>query len=86
MKTTTNQDSRRLERIKWRSHRGLLELDIIFTRFFERDGASLSDDDLAMLEQALLLPDNDLLDYVMQRAPLPEGARFAPIIERLQAV
>ena len=57
-----------LERLKWRSRRGLLELDLVFERFWKRTGNGLDDADAAALERLLQLPDNDLLDLVMGRA------------------
>ena len=66
-------DERRLERLKWRSRRGLLELDIVFERFWAGEGAKLTDREVGALEALLQLPDNDLLDLVMGRAQLPAG-------------
>jgi antitoxin CptB len=62
-----------LERLKWRSRRGLLELDIVFERFWAREGARLTEQDARALEELLHLPDNDLLDLVMGRAHAPAG-------------
>ena len=58
---------RRIERLKWRSRRGLLELDLVFEKFWARE-AALSEADMAALERLLAMPDNDLLDLVMGRA------------------
>ena len=66
-------EERQLERLKWRSRRGLLELDIVFTRFWAREGAKLTEREARALEELLLLPDNDLLDLVMGRAHAPGG-------------
>jgi len=57
-----------LDRLKWRSRRGLLELDLVFERFWKRTGDRLDDAEAAALERLLQLPDNDLLDLVMGRA------------------
>jgi len=57
-----------LERLKWRSRRGLLELDLVLERFWKRTGDRLEDAEAAALERLLQLPDNDLLDLVMGRA------------------
>ncbi|QJR14896.1 succinate dehydrogenase assembly factor 2 [Usitatibacter palustris] len=65
-------DSRGLERLKWRSRRGLLELDLIFERFWAGPGARLSDGQAAVLERLLAMPDNDLLDLMMGRAASPD--------------
>jgi len=62
-----------LERLKWRSRRGLLELDIVFERFWAREGTPLTEQDGKALEELLHLPDNDLLDLVMGKAHAPAG-------------
>jgi len=64
-----------LERLKWRSRRGLLELDIVFERFWKKAGDELGDEEAAALEKLLQLPDNDLLDLVMGRAQAPDELR-----------
>jgi len=63
----------KIERLKWRSRRGLLELDLVFERFWKAAGDELSGADAAALERLLQLPDNDLLDLVMGRAQAPDG-------------
>ena len=65
----------RFERLRWRSRRGLLELDIVFERFWKSAGDGMTDVEAAALEKLLLLPDNDLLDLVMGRAEAPDELR-----------
>ena len=65
-------DDRGLERLKWRSRRGLLELDLVFDRFWKDSGATLAYTDLQAMERLLELPDNDLLDLVMGRAEIAD--------------
>ena len=77
-------DERSLERLKWRSRRGLLELDLIFDRFWAGPGARMSDGDAAALGRLLALPDNDLLDLVMGRAQAPD-AELREIVRKLRA-
>ena len=62
-------DDRGLERLKWRSRRGLLELDLVFDRFWKDSGGNM---DLQAMERLLELPDNDLLDLVMGRAEIAD--------------
>ena len=76
-------EDRQLERLKWRSRRGLLELDLMFARFWEKNTASLSDKDMQALDRLLQLPDNDLLDMVMGRQTCNESA-IVPMLRRLQ--
>ena len=69
-----------LRRLRWRSRRGLLELDLVFDRFWAGAGAGITREDAAALERLLRLPDNDLLDLVMGRGPrLPPGAMVATL-------
>ena len=58
---------RNLERLKWRSRRGLLELDLVFEKFWARE-PGLTPGEIAALERLLAMPDNDLLDLVMGRS------------------
>ena len=50
------------ERLKWKCRRGLLELDIVLTRYLARHP------DDRTLDQLLDLPDNDLWDIVAGRS------------------
>jgi succinate dehydrogenase flavin-adding protein (antitoxin of CptAB toxin-antitoxin module) len=76
--------SRNLERLKWKSRRGLLELDLVFARFWKESGARMSEGEAAALERLLAMPDNDLLDLVMGRAELPE-THLRAMVEKLRA-
>ena len=62
-----------LERLRWRSRRGLLELDLVFERFWAGPGRELDESEAAALERLLLMPDNDLLDLVMGRRACTES-------------
>jgi len=77
-------DSRSIERLKWRSRRGLLELDLVFERFWKGAGLKLTDGDAAALEKLLELPDNDLLDLVMGRTHAGED-ELAAMVAKLRA-
>ena len=83
MDTTTHQaDPLRRARLRWRSRRGLLENDLILTRFLDRHEAALSDDDVGALTRLLELSDNDLMDLILSRNELaPELA--GPATERV---
>jgi succinate dehydrogenase flavin-adding protein (antitoxin of CptAB toxin-antitoxin module) len=74
----------RFERLRWRSRRGLLELDIILERFWKNAGDDLSETDAAALERLLQLPDNDLLDLVMGRAQTPDD-RLRDMVHKLRS-
>ena len=75
---------RSIERLKWRSRRGLLELDLVFERYWRRVGTQMAPADAAALERLLALPDNDLLDLVMGRADTPD-ATLRAMLEKLRS-
>jgi antitoxin CptB len=72
------------DRLRWHCRRGLLELDLLLNRFLDQHLADLSKQELVELDQLLLLPDNDLLDVLLNRAPLQEPA-LLPILEKIRA-
>jgi antitoxin CptB len=77
-------DDRTLERLKWKSRRGLLELDIVLERFWKRAGNEMNEKEAAALDRLLTLPDNDLLDLVMGRVDIPD-AGLAAMLDKLRA-
>lgn len=54
-------------RLRWRARRGLLENDLLLTRFLDRFEAALTDDQVQGLDALLDLTDNDLLDVLLER-------------------
>ncbi|MGL4767848.1 MAG: succinate dehydrogenase assembly factor 2 [Formosimonas sp.] len=62
----------RRARLRWRAKRGLLENDIIMTRFFDAYDAQLTDDDVYGLDMLLDLSDDDLFSLLMRRKELHE--------------
>ena len=77
-------DGKALQRLRWRSRRGLLELDLVFERFWSGPGTRMTKDEAAALEALLQLPDNDLLDLVMGRAEAPD-AELRGVVDMLRA-
>jgi antitoxin CptB len=77
-------DERAIERLKWKSRRGLLELDIVFDRFWKGAGKTMDAGQAAELERLLLLPDNDLLDLVMRRTETADPG-IRGMVEQLRA-
>ena len=56
-------------RVRWHCRRALLELDLVFVRFLERDFDRLTDDQVADLEDLLLVEDHDLWAMVNGSKP-----------------
>jgi antitoxin CptB len=54
-------------RLRWRARRGLLENDLLITRFLDRRQDELGSADVLALEALLDLPDNELLDLMLAR-------------------
>lgn len=55
------------KRLRWRARRGMLEMDLVLTRFMDRHLEHLTHDELETFAELLELPDNDLMDFVNQR-------------------
>jgi succinate dehydrogenase flavin-adding protein (antitoxin of CptAB toxin-antitoxin module) len=77
-------DGRGLERLRWRSRRGLLELDLILTRFLDAKIETLSQNEIGILDEVLRLSDNDLLDLLMGRVDCPDQ-RIKRMIDMIRA-
>ena len=75
-------DARRLARIRWRCRRGLLENDLILTRFLDAKGATLTEEQIAMLDTLLALTDNDLWDLIAGRREPDASVR--PLVDELR--
>lgn len=74
-----------LGRLQWRSRRGMLENDLVLTRFFARHGATLTATQAAALTQLTELSDPDLLDLLLARRE-PDGALATPEVQALLAL
>ena len=70
-------------RIRWRSRRGLLELDLVFQPFLAHEFDTLSEAELEAYNDLLLLPDNDLLDLVDGKTET-DDPRWGPLVSRLR--
>ncbi|MFT0531281.1 succinate dehydrogenase assembly factor 2 [Castellaniella hirudinis] len=69
-------------RLRWRARRGLLENDLIITRFLDRHEAQLTDVDVRALTQLFEMGDNELLDVLLGRCDV-SGVYDTPDIRRL---
>lgn len=72
-------------RLRWRARRGLLENDLIVTRFLDKYEAELTDVDVTALDRLFLMGDYELLDVLLGRAE-PQGDYDSPDIHRLVAI
>jgi len=74
----------RLNRIRWRSRRGMLENDLVLTRFLDLRGSHLTENEVAMLDRLLDLSDNELWDLISGRQEPPDSS-VGPLLEQLRA-
>jgi antitoxin CptB len=76
-------DDRALARLRWRCRRGMLENDLVLTRFLDAEGEQLNEQEVETLMRLLDLPDGDLWDLLAGRRE-PEDRDFVPIVNRLR--
>lgn len=74
----------RIRRVRWRARRGLLENDIVLTRYLDGNEDRMTQEQVLALDQLLELSDPELLDLILQRAD-PSGALDCPQVHRLLA-
>jgi antitoxin CptB len=72
-------EDRRMARLRWRSRRGLLELDMVLKDFLDHRYADLTPAEQEAFEQLLATPDETLMAYV-------QGSRNPPDKELMQIV
>ena len=70
MSATHQADPVKRARLRWRSRRGLLENDLILSRFLDLHEATLTDEEVDALSRLLDLSDNDLMNLLLQNAEL----------------
>lgn len=73
-----------LERVRWRSRRGLLELDIVLGRFIENGYAQLDDTGQRAFEEFLDMPDNPLWDMIAGKQEANTGEQQV-LLEKIRA-
>ncbi|MFN7572968.1 MAG: succinate dehydrogenase assembly factor 2 [Betaproteobacteria bacterium] len=75
-------------KLRWRARRGMLENDLILTRFLDRCATRLTPAQTAALLQLLDLPDTELFDLLMVRsepAPPLDHPDVRALLEQLRA-
>ncbi len=75
----------RIDRLRWRCRRGMLENDLVLSRYLDARGAELSGDEVTQLDRLLALSDNALWDLIAGRAE-PADSRVLPLVERLRSI
>lgn len=81
---THQADPANRSRLRWRARRGLLENDLILTRFLDAHEQELTDDEVDALTRLLDLADNPLPDLLLGRNE-PSGELDLPHVHALLA-
>ncbi|AIY42055.1 hypothetical protein LT85_2897 [Collimonas arenae] len=71
-------------RLRWRARRGLLENDLILTRFLDANEVTMTDDDVDAFSRLMELSDNELMDLLLVRKE-PDGLLDLPQVHALLA-
>lgn len=71
-------------RLRWRARRGLLENDLVITKFLDQFETQLTATDVSALSHLFDMGDNDLLDVLLGRTEL-SGEYDTPDLRRLVA-
>lgn len=69
----------KLDRLRWQCRRGMLELDLVLTKFLDRHAEALSSADMKAFRRLLEYPDNVLWDMVSGKIPPPDPEAAAII-------
>ena len=77
-------EKERMNRIRWRCRRGMLENDLVLARFLDTKGPSLTEDEITTLDRLLDLSDNDLCDLIAGRQE-PQDQDVVPVLLQLRA-
>ena len=82
MAITHQADPAKRARLRWRARRGLLENDLILTRFLDVHETNLSDEEVDAFSRLLELPDSELMDFLLTRKE-PTGELDLPHVRAL---
>jgi antitoxin CptB len=76
-------DDRRMERLRWRCRRGLLELDVVLKNFLDQGYQTLSPVEREAFDKLLAVPDNILWAY-LQGSENPLEKELMQIISKIR--
>jgi antitoxin CptB len=74
---------RRMERLRWRCRRGLLELDVVLKYFLDRGYSSLTPAEQEAFDKLLGVPDNILWAY-LQGSENPPEKELMQIVSKIR--
>jgi antitoxin CptB len=84
MSTSHQADPVKRARLRWRARRGLLENDLIVSRFLDAHETTLTDEEVDAFSRLMDLSDGDLMDLLLARKE-PENEMNLPHVHALLA-
>jgi antitoxin CptB len=85
MSITHQADPAKRARLRWRARRGLLENDLIVTRFLDAHETGLTDEEVDAFSRLMELADNELMDLLLARKEPAGGDVDFPHVHALLA-
>jgi antitoxin CptB len=82
MNITHQADPLNRARLRWRSRRGLLENDLILTRFLDARETTMTDEEVDAYTRLIDLSDIDLMSLLLGKSE-PEGEADVPQVHAL---
>lgn len=80
-----SEDARTLARLRWRSRRGMRELDALLTRYLDQCWPEAGVDDRALFERLLGCEDTVLWPWLSGREQ-PEEAGLNALVQRIRSL
>ncbi len=74
---------REMERLRWRSRRGLLELDLLLERFLADHLGTMAPEEIRIYDALLRLADKDFLDLVMGDMSPPDKS-WGTVLDKIR--
>ncbi len=72
-----------LSRLRWQCRRGMLELDEFLLSFLDKQFINLSDEKKQIFEKILKFPDNELLEYLLDKTQASD-TDVADVIQQIR--
>lgn len=76
--------TRELSRLHWQCRRGMLELDLFLMGFLDREYAGLAEKEKHAFQRLLEIPDQELLELLMEERQAEER-EIADVIKKIRA-
>lgn len=78
-------DERSWARLRWRCRRGMLENDIVLTRYLDAVAGEIGEQDLIALDRLLDMNDNELWELLIGRK-VPDDEKLQSMVRQLRGV